>query len=244
MSAKNPSTHSVLQFRKILDKIRISGLGLYCSAGLLGSNEVLCVGQAWIGHYLKKQLQQMPSTIRSSQGSPGRRLIKRKLSMGWLPRAIGVLFSMVIAVGVGLAFLPVALLIDPTTRDASFALIQFGLLALSEADFEGSLSADQLIVLPRLAWTAVMAICVVPLIAVASIGEIARVRSLFWYAGATGFIAASAPWILREMLHLHRATNASPAELRFALVFFVSGLVSGSVYWLLACRHLGRPAAN
>lgn len=164
--------------------------------------------------------------------------------MGWLLRALGVLFSMGIAVGVGLIFLPVALLIDPMTRDASFALIQFSLAALSAADFEGSLSGDELAVLPRLAWTALMAVCVIPLLAVAAIGEIARVRSLLWYAGATGFIAASAPWILREMLHLHRATDASPEELRFALIFFVSGLVSGSVYWLLAGRHLGRSAAN
>jgi hypothetical protein len=164
--------------------------------------------------------------------------------MAWLLRASVILFSMVIAVGVALIFLPLALLIDPITRDASFALIQFGLLALSEADFDGNLNAEELALLPRLAWTALMSICVVPLIAIAVIGEIARVRSILWYAGATGFIAASAPWILREVLHLQGSTNASPAELRFALVFFVSGVVSGSTYWLLAGRHVPRPAEH
>ncbi|HUZ91182.1 MAG TPA: hypothetical protein VMU78_04690, partial [Methylocella sp.] len=55
----------------------------------------------------------------------------------------------------------------------------------------------------------------------------------------TGFVAAAAPWLIRATLHLPRASGYNFAELRFALVFFLGGLISGSVYWLLAGRDAG-----
>ena len=84
-----------------------------------------------------------------------------------------------------------------------------------------------------------MTVCAVPVIAVVSIGEVAKVRALSWYAGATGLAAASAPWLMRAVLHLPRAADVNFAELRFAIVFFIAGLISGSVYWLLAGRDAG-----
>ena len=159
--------------------------------------------------------------------------------MGWLRRAIGVIFAMAVAIAAGLVFLPVAALIDPVTRGAGFALIQFAAAALTEADFAGRLTGGDLVALVRFAWTAVMAVCAVPLIAVALTGEIARVRALSWYGGATGLAAASAPWLIRATLHLQRTAGTNPVELRFAFVFFLAGLISGSVYWLLAGRDAG-----
>jgi hypothetical protein len=43
--------------------------------------------------------------------------------------------------------------------------------------------------LTHFVWLAVMTVCVVPVVAVAAIGEVARVRALSWYAGATGLAA-------------------------------------------------------
>jgi len=103
------------------------------------------------------------------------------------------------------------------------------------------LAGGGLAALARFVWMAVLTVCVVPVVAVASLGEIARVRALPWYAGATGVVAASAPWLIRAILHLPRAAGYNFAELRFAIVFFVAGLISGSVYWLLAGRDAGAP---
>ncbi len=65
------------------------------------------------------------------------------------------------------------------------------------------------------------------------IGEIARVRSSLWYAGATGVLAASVPWLARAAFHTQKAVSASPEELRFAFVFFLTGAASGFVFWLI-----------
>ncbi|MGH6812462.1 MAG: hypothetical protein ACREDM_08985 [Methylocella sp.] len=159
--------------------------------------------------------------------------------MVWPRRATGVIFAMAVAIGAGLVFLPVATLADPVTRAAGFALIQFAVWTLADAEIADGLNGGGLAALIHLVWMAVVTICVVPVVAVASIGEVARVRALFWYGGATGLAAASAPWLIRAGLHLPQAAGYNFAELRFALVFFVAGLISGSVYWLLAGRDTG-----
>ena len=176
---------------------------------------------------------------RAAKGAGQAWLIERKVRMVRPRRAIGVIFAMAVAIGAGLVFLPVAALADPVTRAAGFALIQFAAWALADADIADRLDGGGLPALTGFVWMAVMTVCVVPVVAVASIGEIARVRALPWYAGATGLAAASAPWLIRVTLHLPRAAGYNFAELRFALVFFVAGLISGSVYWLLAGRDAG-----
>ncbi|WOJ89033.1 hypothetical protein RZS28_14650 [Methylocapsa polymorpha] len=153
--------------------------------------------------------------------------------MNRIRRAIVVSFGIAIAIAAGLAVLPVAALIDPVTRDAGFALAEVAFFALTRVDLNELSRADTAGLL-HFAWTAVMAICVMPLVFAVLLGEIAKVRSFFWYAGATGFIAASTPWLIRGAFHTHRVTSASPEELRFALVFFFTGMVSGAVFWFIA----------
>ncbi len=82
-------------------------------------------------------------------------------------------------------------------------------------------------------------ICVVPIILVALIGEIASVRSLIWYSGATGLVAASMPWLLRIIYQLGDAITAKPIELRFALLFFLTGTAAGFIYWTICGRRAG-----
>jgi hypothetical protein len=156
--------------------------------------------------------------------------------MGWLRRAVSVVFATAIAIGAGLIVLPVAAIIDPVTRTGSLDLIQFAAAALADAELADELYGSGLAALINFVWFAVMTICVLPVVAVALLGEIARVRALAWYAGATGVAAASAPWLIRTALHMPRAAEYNLAELRFALVFFFAGLVSGFIYWLLAGR--------
>ena len=159
--------------------------------------------------------------------------------MGRLRRSISVIFATVGAIGAGLVFIPVACLVDPVTRAAGFALAQYALAALN-AEFPEGLSDGDLVLFGHFVWGAAVLICVVPVIFVAWIGEIARMRGLLWYAGATGFAAASAPWVIRATLHLPRAVGYNFAELRFALVFFLGGLISGWIYWIIAGRNVGK----
>jgi len=153
--------------------------------------------------------------------------------MNCIRRAIVVLFGIAIAIAAGLAVLPVAALVDPVTREAGFALAEVAFFALTRVDLD-NLSVPDAAGLIHFAWTTVMAICVMPLVFAVLLGEIAKVRSFLWYTGATGFIAASTPWLIRGAFHTHRATSASPEELRFALVFFFTGIVSGAVFWFVA----------
>ncbi len=159
--------------------------------------------------------------------------------MVWLRRAIGVIFATAVAIGAGLVFVPIAALADPVTRAAGFALIQFVAWSVTDTELGDGPDCGGLPALTRFVWLAVMTVCVVPVVAVVLIGEVARVRALSWYAGATGLAAASAPWLIRATLHLPRAAGYNVAELRFALVFFFAGRISGSVYWLLAGRDAG-----
>lgn len=177
--------------------------------------------------------------LRAAKGAGQAWSIERKVRMVWPRRAIGVIFAMAVAIGAGLVFLPVAALIDPVTRAAGFALIRFAVWALADADIADGLNGGGLAAVTRFVWMAVVTVCVFPVVAVASLGEIARVRALPWYAGATGLAAASAPWLIRAALHLPRAAGYNFVELRFAFVFFLAGLVAGSVYWLLAGRDAG-----
>ena len=179
------------------------------------------------------------SKCQAGKAGGNSRPVERKVYMVWLRRAIGVIFATAVAIGAGLVFLPVAALADPETRAAGFALIEFAVWALADAESADGLDCGCLPELTRFVWLAVKTVSVDPDVAVAAIGEIARVRALSWYAGATGLAAASAPWLIRATLHLPRAASYNFAELRFALVFFFAGLISGSVYWLLAGRGAG-----
>jgi len=159
--------------------------------------------------------------------------------MDGLRKAISVIFAMVVAIGTGLFFVPLAAVIDPVTRAAVFALAQYAAFAL-DMDFAPGLAVGELALLTRFVWMAALAVCAAPVIVVSLIGEVARVRGLLWYAGATALLAASAPWLARASLHLPRARSYNDAELRFAIIFFLGGLISGFVYWLLAGRDAGR----
>jgi hypothetical protein len=157
--------------------------------------------------------------------------------MSWLRRLIGVVFAIGVAVGAGLVLLPLVAFVDPVTRSSGFALMQLAVAAIVDTDVVDNGDNFTLTELTRFMWMAVMAVCVVPLVTVALIGEVAKVRAFAWYSGATGLAAASAPWLVRAALRLPRAANYSSAELRFALIFFLTGLITGSIYWFLAGRR-------
>lgn len=84
-----------------------------------------------------------------------------------------------------------------------------------------------------------IAVCVLPLGMTVLIGAAARAHSLIWYAGGTACVAALAPWVARAAFGSGKAAGVNTAELQFALIFFLTGAASGSVFWLLAGRDAG-----
>ncbi len=160
--------------------------------------------------------------------------------MSWPRRLFGVTFAIGVSVGAGLLILPLVAFVDPVTRSSGFALMQLAVAAIIDAsEVEGSDNAA-LAALTSFMWMAVATVCVAPLVTVALIGEAARVRALAWYSAATGTGAASAPWLIRAALRLPRAADYSLTELRFALIFFLTGVISGAIYWFLAGRSADR----
>ena len=157
-------------------------------------------------------------------------------SMSWLRRLFGVLFAIGVAAGAGLLFMPLVAFVDPVTRSSGFALMQLAVAATVDAEVIEGLDSHTLAELASFMWAAVLSVCFAPLVAVALIGEASKVRAYAWYAGATGVMAASAPWLIRAALRLPRAGDYNAVEMRFAFVFFLTGVISGSIYWFLAGR--------
>ena len=161
--------------------------------------------------------------------------------MGQIGRIFIILAGLACGVAAGVIALPVLALMDPVTREAGFAMFATGIGALIDSDIEPEDAAGSLLLLVH---GVTMAICVAPLGVAALLGELARVRSWFWYACCSGGLAAAMPFLLRLWTGLARRTTApdsttATAESRFLLLFFFVGIIAGSIYWLIAGRNAG-----
>lgn len=152
--------------------------------------------------------------------------------MRWLRPALAALVGLVIAPAAGLVVLPVLVLVDPVTRDAALAAGDVLLEALGEAEFEPSAGEEAGAFLGFL-YVAVVAIVFFPLLLVSGLSALTRLKSWTFFSAATGGVSAAMPWILRSAFHLPHFGAASAAEMRFALVLFLTGAVTASVYWLV-----------
>ncbi|MBI1980317.1 MAG: hypothetical protein HYS63_01880 [Methylocystis sp.] len=157
-------------------------------------------------------------------------------------RIVVMAFGFLLAVGVGAIFLLVSSLLDPATRDAGFEAAMSGIFAFVEDDGRAGELNDPLAAFGFIVWAIIIATCVAPLAVAALIGEIAGARSLLWYSGVSATFAGASPWIARAAKGLDRAGDASPLELRIALLFFLTGAVSGAIYWLIAAPSDPAPA--
>lgn len=78
------------------------------------------------------------------------------------------------------------------------------------------------------------AIIVAPVVIVAVLAELLRLRSGLVQSGLTGLLAALLPLAM-----LRLARTPSPLELQIISGLFLVGVVSGFVYWLIAGRGAG-----
>lgn len=159
-----------------------------------------------------------------------------------LRRLIVMAFGFVIAAGVGAVFLVVSALFDPLTREVGLTSVVAGLFAivgeaLDQGDPEGAFAAFGFVV-----WAVIVATCAAPLAVAALLGEAAGARSLIWYSGVSGLLAGASPWIARAAKGLERAQHVNEAESRLALLFFLTGALTGAIYWLIAAPPERRPA--
>jgi len=149
-------------------------------------------------------------------------------------RIVVMAFGFVLAVGVGAIFLIVSAIFDSTTREAGFAAAMSGIFALIEEDASAGDLQNPVATFGFVLWAIIIATCAAPLAVAALIGEIAGARALLWYSGVSATLAGASPWIARAAKHLDRAREASPLEIRIALLFFLTGALTGAVYWLIA----------
>lgn len=88
-------------------------------------------------------------------------------------------------------------------------------------------------------WTALIAVCFVPVCLIATIGEAAQRRSFVWSAGGTGLLSAAMPSLLRGLVRRSAIGGLTSGESRVTLLLFLAGLVAGTIYWLVAGVRTG-----
>ena len=158
---------------------------------------------------------------------------------GFLRRALLMVSGFLIAVSVGALFLPFPALFDPAIRALGLEAAATGVFQIFNEAMAGAEPDFDLPALFYFFSAALLAVCVAPLALVALIGEAAGAKNWAWYAGASGLLAAASPWIARGAAGLSGAHRGNPLELRFAALFFLTGALTGFVYWLIAARRGG-----
>ncbi len=164
--------------------------------------------------------------------------------METIGRAFFVLAGVAAGSAAALVVLPILIFVDPFAGDAGLISSFGGFLDVLQTVFNELPPDEAVSLFAGFLWTAALMICIVPLVVVALIGEAAGARSLIWYGGATGLLAAAMPWLMRAAFHLTEATRAKPLELRLALLFFLTGTAAGLIYWLICGRRAGLRSAR
>ena len=164
--------------------------------------------------------------------------------MRTLGRWLWILFALAVAIAIAIVVLPIALFSDPVLRQTGSALAADGIEALVALMIDPEIIARLAGGIFALVWVVVVAICVAPVTIIAVIGEAAGIRTILWHGLATALLAGAMPWILRAANSNNkpapeRDALAQHAEFRLALIFALTGLAGGVIYWLMAGRNVG-----
>jgi len=158
-----------------------------------------------------------------------------------ISRLLIIITGLLCAAGVATVSIPFLAFIDPLVREAILARLMgtlFTALGVQPASPKAAALLMQLMHLSTLA------ICIAPVVLAALIGELARFRSWLWYACCSGILAAAMPfdphpWPDADRTAAAPDTVATMLELRFMLLFFIVGMIAGTIYWLIAGRNAG-----
>lgn len=145
------------------------------------------------------------------------------------------MIALPLAIAAGALFLAVAGLAVPATRELA-ADVSIGRLLLTVAGIADGAPPDQVWSVVALAfWALAASILVLPPLVTAVVGAMAGSRSFAFYGGLAGVLAAGIAWLG------HPATTApDTADSKVLLLVFLTGAVSGLVYWAIAGRAAGR----
>jgi hypothetical protein len=154
-------------------------------------------------------------------------------------RLLVMILGLAIAIAAGFVFLLAAGMTLPETRDLAFDLTRLSIF-VTAAGMAQSGAPDQVAGQFAFAlWLLTTAILVAPPALAALMGELAGWRSFAWYGGASGLLAAAIAFLG------HPGTRAtSAAENKIMLLLFVTGAISGLVYWAIAGRSTGRSPSH
>ncbi len=146
-------------------------------------------------------------------------------------------FALLIAIGASGTFFLIATIVDPVMAVLTGDTLFVGLWSLVDAVFAaedpGPIVEDAFLAVGRIVFT----LLVFPPLMIAIISEVLGMRSLLWYALATGILTAAVPFILRGSARI-----ASPAELHVSVVLGLTGAAAGLVYWaIIGGREPRRP---
>lgn len=151
--------------------------------------------------------------------------------MRWL---LLIPFACLVAMGAGLVALGLASVASPAvalTIGGGIERLLDLLFGLAETGVDPAPAAQAAFALvARLGF----AIIVAPVVIVAVLAELLRLRSGLVQSGLTGLLAALLPLAM-----LRLARTPSPLELQIISGLFLVGVVSGFVYWLIAGRGAG-----
>jgi hypothetical protein len=79
------------------------------------------------------------------------------------------------------------------------------------------------------------AVILLPPVIVAAVGEVGRTGSYVWYGGGAGVLTAAIAWLGHP-----RGTAGPDDGTAVLLLLFLTGVVSGLVYWAVAGRGAAR----
>ena len=161
--------------------------------------------------------------------------------MDVISRLLIIIIGVICAAGVAAVSIPFLAFLDPLVREAILARLMGTLFTALGAPPASPQAAALLMQLMHLS---TLAICIAPVVLAALIGELARFRSWLWYACCSGILAAAMPfdphpWSEADGDAAAHEATAMMLELRFMLLFFIVGLIAGTIYWVIAGRNAG-----
>jgi hypothetical protein len=153
-------------------------------------------------------------------------------------RLIVVIIALAVAITAGLLFLSVAGLAVPATRELA-ADAGIGAFLSMMASIFGPDGPNPMVAVAVGGFVALLAaLLLLPPVLVALVGEVAGLRSYVWYAGGAGVLTMAIAWMGQPA-----GERLDAADGKIMLLLFLTGAVSGLVYWAIAGRSTGAGAS-
>jgi hypothetical protein len=151
------------------------------------------------------------------------------------------LIGLALAIPAGAVFLTMAGLLAPETRELAGDFTVASALVLLDSAFNGEGPNLAFAMAAGGFWALTTAVLCLPPILTAAIGAAAGVGSYVWYGGGSGVLAIAIAWLGRPA-----GQSLDMADSKILALLFLTGAVSGLVYWAIAGRVMGpaRPIAQ